>query len=134
MEDFHDTIKRVNACIARTNRDKKAKDGEEAVLMKPLKVLNLILDVPTRWNSTYFMLERAFELRKVRPSSSLAQNEMTELENQAIDAMCSDSGPRIYQKYKLEEEEWSVIRTLIEILKVRLCYLFECPVVYDAPH
>jgi len=34
-------------------------------LYSDIKELNLILDVKTRWNSTYLMLQRALNLREV---------------------------------------------------------------------
>jgi hypothetical protein len=48
-QEFKKTITIVNAI----NKDTK------------LKLLNLILDVVTRWNSTYFMVKRVQDLRPV---------------------------------------------------------------------
>jgi len=59
-EDFQDAINTVNTTIRRANRDRSDSNKEPE-----LKLLVLILDVVTRWNSTYFMIERAHKLRKV---------------------------------------------------------------------
>jgi hypothetical protein len=60
-EDFQEAITTVNNLIRRANRDRADSNRE-----LELKSLVLILDVVTRWNSTYFMIEHAFGLHKVR--------------------------------------------------------------------
>lgn len=59
MELFKLTTERIddrNAQLARSeNREHNKKRAK-----------NLILDVVTRWNSTFYMLERALEFREVR--------------------------------------------------------------------
>ncbi len=63
-------------------------------------------DVVTRWNSTYDMLIFALEYRR------------------AIDKI---SGDREMRKYELDEEEWSLVKQLCDILEVcgpLLCRVF----------
>ena len=52
----------VKICSSPQRRERFARQCD---LYKKTKSLNLILDVRTRWNSTYFMLQRALKLRKV---------------------------------------------------------------------
>lgn len=56
-----DAINDFNASVARLNRNPENRSAQE----KSLRLLNVILDCATRWNSLYFMLERAYYLRKV---------------------------------------------------------------------
>ncbi|KAF5338577.1 hypothetical protein D9758_016974 [Tetrapyrgos nigripes] len=82
-EEFHKTISIVNAI---SNPSVK------------LRLLNLILDIITRWNSTYFMVKRAKELRA------------------AIDELCTQND--LYKKYKISSEEWEVIDVIVEFLEL----------------
>ncbi|KAG8977373.1 hypothetical protein FRC05_001771 [Tulasnella sp. 425] len=66
----------------------------------PKKVLNLLLDVRTRWNSVLFMLERALRYRE------------------AIDALCDHSVWKIYSPYRLSQNEWEVVEMIANWLKV----------------
>ena len=59
-EDFQDAINTINTMIRHANRDRSNSNKEPE-----LKLLILILDVVTQWNSTYFMIEHAHKLRKV---------------------------------------------------------------------
>lgn len=59
-EHLEEAIKHANALIARRNIGVT----DEGVHEKDVPLLNLILDVCTRWNSTFYMLERALDLRK----------------------------------------------------------------------
>ncbi|KAG7089737.1 hypothetical protein E1B28_011391 [Marasmius oreades] len=70
-EDFKKTISIVNAVANDTNIK--------------LKLLNLILDVVTHWNSTFFMVKRAQELQS------------------AIDELCIQND--LYKKYKISKNE-----------------------------
>lgn len=56
-------------------------------------------DVSTRWNSTYDMLAFALEYRK------------------AIETIVKEKALRCYE---LEDDEWSMLKQLSEILKVSL--------------
>jgi len=49
----------------RSSPQRREKFSQQIELYPGLKSLNLILDVKTRWNSTYFMLQRALKLREV---------------------------------------------------------------------
>lgn len=59
-EDFKSAIDSANSKINRDNENAAPSEKEPT-----LSYLALILDVVTRWNSTFFMLERAYRLRKV---------------------------------------------------------------------
>ena len=56
-------------------------------------------DVKTRWNSTYDMLRVASEYHA------------------AIDDITADKSVKL-QKYKLDEEDWDVVKDLLRVLKV----------------
>lgn len=59
MEDYETVAKRVEEdCEARAKREGKKHT--------PTVVKKLIIDIAIRWNSTFLMLERAYEFRKVR--------------------------------------------------------------------
>ena len=63
-----------------------------------LPEVNIILDVATRWNSTFDMLERAFQQRK------------------ALEAVClSDSKLR---GHLITEDQWEGIQDILELLGV----------------
>ena len=55
-----------------------------------------ILDIATRWNSTFYMCERVFELRTVLDAMSFAEIEL--------------------RQYALAEDEWEKIKLLVEVL------------------
>jgi len=57
MEGFFECIK-----LSNTHQESRAK--ERRALFTPLPLCVLIIDVVTRWNSLYFMLERAYTFRK----------------------------------------------------------------------
>ena len=61
-EDFAAAIQRLNDSRA-WNRSKSE--------CQRLQILILILDIVTRWNSTYFMMERAWTYREVRVKTML---------------------------------------------------------------
>lgn len=57
---FSDCIKIVNKAAKANARQSQSKEPPSY-----LPILVLILDVITRWNSTYYMLKRAHKLRRV---------------------------------------------------------------------
>jgi hypothetical protein len=74
----------------------------------------LIIDIPIQWNSVYLMLQCTYEFRDVCLLISLFQ--MLIIITKVINALCWNNP--IYQKYKLAESDWSVIKCLLEWLKV----------------
>ncbi|CAG8664577.1 1117_t:CDS:2, partial [Ambispora gerdemannii] len=62
------------------------------------KNLNLILDVKTRWNSTYDMLNRAFEMREVIDVTASLDKEL--------------------RNFELIDDEWNRINDIISVLKI----------------
>lgn len=126
-EHFKDVINHINKLIACTNQEKKAKDGENTDLDTQLKNLNLILDVITCWNLTFFMLEHTLKLREVSEqwfeSSHLP---MCSSVAKAIDYICGEHGNKIYWKYWLSRNEWKIIEFLTKILKVCKYSKAEC--------
>jgi hypothetical protein len=75
--------------------------------LNPLAIRMMPRDVVTRWNSTYDMLVFALEYR------------------QAIDEI---SGDREMRKYELDDEEWSLVQQLCDVLEV--CGPLFCRSVY----
>lgn len=65
-----------------------------------LPITNLPRDVPTRWNSTFDMLNHALENRK------------------AVDGITRDRD-RGLRPYELDNDEWDMLNELREVLKVR---------------
>ncbi|KEP45855.1 HAT family dimerization protein [Rhizoctonia solani 123E] len=63
------------------------------------RVKNLILDVVTRWNSVYYMLERALEF------------------SEAIDALTLHPKVKIYRPYVLSKADWTVVGQICSWLK-----------------
>ncbi|ESK81606.1 ac transposase [Moniliophthora roreri MCA 2997] len=82
-KEFKRTISIVNAV---------ADDGNKLCL------LNLILDIVTQWNSTYFMVKCAHELQT------------------AVDKLCIRN--KLYQKYKISKEEWELVKVVADFLEV----------------
>ncbi len=72
--------------------DDEGLDGEAA----EIPILGPLRDVPTRWNSTLKMLQRALLLRK------------------GLDATCSN---REWRYSEITEEEWKLIEEAVELLK-----------------
>lgn len=84
-------IKNIRGSPKRRERFKKACQIHNLSQLKP------ILDVSTRWNSTFEMCNRAVKLQEVLDSVALAE---------------TDS-----RQYVLSEDEWNKIKLLIEVLK-----------------
>jgi hypothetical protein len=70
------------------------RDGREDV-----KKIKPVIDIPTRWNSTFYMLESAFELK-------------------APLMMHITTDPDLRQ-YALSDEEWDYLDRLMVLLKVQ---------------
>ncbi|KAF5343869.1 hypothetical protein D9758_015886 [Tetrapyrgos nigripes] len=74
----------------------------EVVVQKIHQISKLTRSSPQRWNSTYFMVKRAKELRA------------------AIDELCTRND--LYKKYKISSEEWEVVDVIVEFLEIfRTC-------------
>ena len=94
---MQEMIKSAKAIVAFYNRSTKATERLKE-LQEQLSLPNhkLIKDCPTRWNSTYYMLQRLLEQKP------------------AITVMCASStGPRV----SLSASEWRMMKELVEILK-----------------
>lgn len=92
-----DMIKSAKAIVAFFHRSTKATEKlKELQVQLKLPANKIITDCPTRWNSTYYMLQRLLEQKA------------------AITVMCSSSGgPRA----SLSVSEWSILEELVQILK-----------------
>lgn len=90
-------IKSAKAIVAFFHRSTKATEKlKELQVQLKLPANKIITDCPTRWNSTYYMLQRLLEQKA------------------AITVMCSSSGgPRA----SLSVSEWSILEELVQILK-----------------
>ncbi|CAE6380725.1 unnamed protein product, partial [Rhizoctonia solani] len=84
MELFRDTAKSIEDYY-----EKKALSLGKRYTRKTVK--NLILDVVTRWNSVYFMLERALEF------------------SEAIDSLTSHPKVKIFRAYALSKADWESV-------------------------
>ncbi|CAG8749496.1 7558_t:CDS:2, partial [Funneliformis caledonium] len=60
----------------RASPQRKARFSSQCDLYQDVKNLNLILDVKTRWNSTYLMLKRALELQKPLNDITMIKQEL----------------------------------------------------------
>ena len=92
-----DMIKSAKAIVAFFHRSTKATEKLKGLQVQlKLPANKIITDCPTRWNSTYYMLQRLLEQKA------------------AITVMCSSSGgPRA----SLSVSEWSILEELVQILK-----------------
>ncbi|CUA76039.1 Zinc finger BED domain-containing protein DAYSLEEPER [Rhizoctonia solani] len=79
------------------DKEQKGKFSKRPYIKKRIK--NLVLDVVLRWNSLYFMLERALEFRE------------------AIDALCSHSLGKVYEPYRLSDSDWEMVSFICGWLK-----------------
>ncbi|CAB4414418.1 unnamed protein product [Rhizophagus irregularis] len=93
-------IPRLRKLIVKIRSSPQRRDrfSRQCNLNPNLKTLNLILDVKTRWNSTYLMLQRAFELRE-------PLEEIT-----AID--------RELEEFTIFTDEWEIIKELCRIFEI----------------
>ncbi|EUC60341.1 hypothetical protein RSOL_337550, partial [Rhizoctonia solani AG-3 Rhs1AP] len=71
--------------------EKRALSSGKKYIKTRKVVKNLILDVVTRWNSVYFMLEHALEF------------------SEAIDALTSHPKAKIFHPYALSKEDWKSV-------------------------
>ncbi|EUC60895.1 hypothetical protein RSOL_374600, partial [Rhizoctonia solani AG-3 Rhs1AP] len=81
------------------DNERQAKSRNRPYIKKRIK--NLVLDVVTRWNSLYYMLERALEFQE------------------AIDALCSHHKVNIYHPYSLSDSDWAAVAQICGWLKFR---------------
>ncbi|CAE7121114.1 unnamed protein product [Rhizoctonia solani] len=79
------------------DNEQHARSRNQLYIKKRIK--NLVLDVVTRWNSLYFMLERALEFRE------------------AIDALCSHPKVKIFNPYLLSNVDWAAVLQICGWLK-----------------
>ncbi|KAG8726807.1 hypothetical protein FRC11_014453, partial [Ceratobasidium sp. 423] len=79
------------------DNEQQAKACNRPYIKKRIK--NLVLDVITRWNSLYFMLERALEFRET------------------IDALRFHPRGKIYEPYALSESDWKAVALICGWLK-----------------
>jgi hypothetical protein len=99
-ELFRTTIRQLLAEENATRED----NNERPIPLDRNHIKNLILDVQTRWNSTLAMITRALDLQE------------------AVDRLCNDEKRikcAIFRRYKLSQEDWQILRTVAEWLKVR---------------
>ncbi|EUC59808.1 transmembrane protein, putative, partial [Rhizoctonia solani AG-3 Rhs1AP] len=87
---------RANAESIEDYYQKKALSYGKSYTHKVIK--NLILDVVTQWNSTYFMLERALEF------------------SEAIDALTSHPKVKIFCHYALSKDDWKGVSLICKWL------------------
>ena len=85
-----------NPTPAPTAADQNISPAPAVTVIRP-KILGLILDVKTRWNTSYSMLQRFEDLRP------------------AVEMFIS-SDPKLHQ-HRLSEEEWLCLTDVVSLLK-----------------
>jgi hypothetical protein len=92
-------VSRLRVLVAKTRSSPQRREKfAHACALSKVDAKKLILDVKTRWSSTFFMIERALELRK--PLDDFAGME------------------RDLRVYRLADEEWTLLETIRGLLQV----------------
>ena len=104
-----------------------------------MKILvhKLPLDVKTRWDSTYLMINRVLQARPVRVISLFHIVHVSRNRNlKAIDVYLSSPENKDLAKLRLTQQEWAVIEDLVKILEVCIvCVTFMiCLIFVEIPH
>lgn len=96
LDEADSTISTVSKLVKFVTLSPKRKQTyEECCVSLNVKKLDLIKDVPTRWNSTFLMLERAFSMKTV------------------LDFMCSEKIE--FNEYAIQD--WNNVKLLIDFLQ-----------------
>lgn len=97
-EDDQFTVSKLRQLIKKVRKStQKRQKLKELCKLYKIDYLVPVVDVSTRWNSTYLMIERAFYLRT------------------PLRALCSSE--KSLKKYLTNEEEWTNLNTLKELLQ-----------------
>ncbi|GBC49849.2 zinc finger BED domain-containing protein RICESLEEPER 2-like [Rhizophagus irregularis DAOM 181602=DAOM 197198] len=82
----------------RASPQRCAKFSSQCDLYEDVKNLNLVLDVKTRWNSTYMMLKCALELQKPLHDTTMIERELEE--------------------FSISTEEWNQMKELCHVFEI----------------
>ena len=104
------------AVIRDGNMDGWFKNPDTGVIMR-ISPLQLLWDVPSRWDSVYYMIGRFWYLHLVSGSINLTFC-MTNLYRQAVNNLLAQLHLPELAKYRLSEKEWEVLRDFEVILSV----------------
>ena len=104
------------AVIRDGNMDRQFKNPDTGMIMR-ISPLKLLWDVPSRWDSVYYMIHRFQYLRLVSGRVNLTFC-MTYLYQQAVDNLLAQPHIPELTKYRLSKKEWEVLQDFEVILSV----------------
>ena len=104
------------AVIRDGNMDRRFKNPDTGTIMR-ISPLQLLRDVPSRWDSVYYMIHRFWYLRPVSGRVDLTFC-MTYLYQQAVNNLLVQPHLPELAKYRLSEKEWEVLWDFEVILSV----------------